>query len=113
MYRFSSGLLAQKITNGKEGEKLLAIKGSEKDNVQVSSSKWQLHKVTDEGRFWKLKDKIDFSVFKRPVDENLFFELGGRYDFLDQRVATITRGIVKEIKRYHNKVSNIGLAGGG
>ncbi len=75
MYRFSSGLLAQKVTNGKEGEKLLAIKGSKKDNVQVSSSQWQLHKVTNEGRFWKLKDKIDFSVFKRPVDENLFFEL--------------------------------------
>ena len=60
MYRFSSGLLAQKVAQGKEGEKFLAIKGSEEDNVQVSSSQWQLHKVTDEGRFWKLKNKIDF-----------------------------------------------------
>jgi len=45
--------------------------------------------------------------------EQFSFELGGRYDYLDQSVATITSGIPKEIKRYYNYASNIGLAGGG
>ena len=57
-------------------------------------------------------DKLGFFVLATKKKQKLNFELGGRYDFLDQRVATITRGIVKEIKRYNNNVTNIGLAGG-
>ena len=57
-------------------------------------------------------DKLGFFILATKKKQKLNFELGGRYDFLDQRVATITRGIVKEIKRYNNNVTNIGLAGG-
>ena len=116
MYRFSSGLLAQKVAQGKEGEKFLAIKGSEEDNVQVSSSQWQLHKVTDEGRFWKLKNKIDFSVFKRPVNENSFFELQKNIDeFNSQELhPAIIHGFENELLRlrpdssenFNNKYKN-------
>ena len=45
--------------------------------------------------------------------EQFSFELGGRYDYLDQSVATISTGIPKAIKRYYNFAHNIGLAGGG
>ncbi len=57
-------------------------------------------------------NKLGLFILATKKKQQFNFEFGGRYDFLDQRVATITRGIVKEIKRYHNKVSNIGLAGG-
>ena len=57
-------------------------------------------------------NKLGLFILTTKKKQQFNFEFGGRYDFLDQRVATITRGIVKEIKRYHNKVSNIGLAGG-
>ena len=57
-------------------------------------------------------NKLGLFILATKKKQQFNFELGGRYDFLDQRVATITRGIVKEIKRYHNKASNIGLAGG-
>ena len=56
-------------------------------------------------------NKLGLFILTTKKKQQFNFEFGGRYDFLDQRVATITRGIVKEIKRYHNKVSNIGLAG--
>ncbi len=57
-------------------------------------------------------NKLGFFIMATKKKQKLNFELGGRYDFLDQRVATITRGTVKEIKRYNNNVTNIGLAGG-
>ena len=57
-------------------------------------------------------NKLGLFILTTKKKQQFNFEFGGRFDFLDQRVATITRGIVKEIKRYHNKVSNIGLAGG-
>ena len=57
-------------------------------------------------------NKLGIFILAIKKIEQFNFELGGRYDYLDQRVATITRGIVKEIKRYHNNVSNIGLSGG-
>ena len=51
-------------------------------------------------------------VMASKKNEQFSFELGGRYDYLDQRVATISRDVVKEIKRYYNYASNMGLAGG-
>ena len=54
-----------------------------------------------------------FFVMASKKSEQFSFELGGRYDYLDQRVATISRDVVKEIKRYYNYASNMGLAGGG
>jgi hypothetical protein len=101
MYRFSSGLFAQKIVNGKASENFLAIKGSEEDNTQVQSSQWQLHKVTAEGRFWKLKDSIPFSVFNRPVDETFFFELQKDIDEYSSRELhpAIINGFDQELFR--------------
>ena len=57
-------------------------------------------------------NRLGIFILAAKKNQQFNFELGGRYDYLDQRVATITRGIVKEIKRYHSNVSNIGLAGG-
>ena len=64
-----------------------------------------------------IPDYISFEtglfVMASKKSEQFSFELGGRYDYLDQRVATISRDVVKEIKRYYNYASNMGLAGGG
>jgi iron complex outermembrane receptor protein len=63
-----------------------------------------------------IPDYISFEtglfVMASKKSEQFSFELGGRYDYLDQRVATISRDVVKEIKRYYNYASNMGLAGG-
>jgi len=101
MYKFSSGLFAQKIVNGKADEHFLATKGSEAENTQVQSSQWQLHKVTTEGRFWKLKDSIPFSLFNRPVDESFFFELQKDIDECSSQELhpAIVNGFEKELFR--------------
>ena len=107
MYRYSNGLSAQKIVWEKTGENLIAFRGADENKSQDKSSQWQLHKATAEGRFWKQKDSIPFSVFNRPVDETFFFELQKDIDEYSSRELhpAIINGFDKELFRLRSNSS--------
>ncbi|MCB0705243.1 MAG: TonB-dependent receptor [Saprospiraceae bacterium] len=44
--------------------------------------------------------------------EKLFFELGGRFDYQDRRIAAISISLPREIVRYNTKFQNLSTSGG-
>jgi iron complex outermembrane recepter protein len=63
-----------------------------------------------------IPDYISFEtgifVLASKKTDRMTFELGGRYDYLDQRVAAISISLPREILRYYNHFNNLSAASG-